>query len=140
MNRQDLKDYKFLKARIDEKLNDYEEQFTRVTKVTATLDGMPKAKNKPSYTIEEFIDNSNELINLLNKDIKKQKEIIEQLERMRNEKYYTVLYMRYIENKTLEEVASKIGYDYYETCKINGKALNEFDKLHNFAQDSTTFL
>lgn len=130
MNRQDLKDYKFLKARIDEKLNDYEEQFARVTKVTANMDGLPKAKNKPNYTVEELIDSSNELIGLLNKDIIKQKEIIKQLDCMNNEKYYTVLYMRYIENKSLEEVASRIGYSYNETCKFNGEALNEFDKLH----------
>lgn len=130
MNRQDLKDYKFLKARIDEKLNDYEEQFARVTKVTANMDGLPKAKNKPNYTVEELIDSSNDLIKLLNKDIIKQKEIIEQLEQMNNEKYYTVLYMRYIESKPLEEVASRIGYSYNETCKFNGEALNEFDKLH----------
>lgn len=130
MNRQDLKDYKFLKARIKEKLNDYEEQFAKVTKITSSLDGLPKAKNKPNYTVEELIDSSQELIALLNKDLKKQKEIIEQLENMNNEKYYTVLYMRYIENKPLEEVASKIGYSYNETCKFNGEALNEFDKLH----------
>lgn len=145
MNRQDLKDYKFLKARIDEKLNDYEEQFARVTRMTQTIDGMPKAHNKPNYTVEELIDSSNELIALLNKDVIKQKEIISQLDSMENEKYHTVLYMRYIENKPLEEVASKIGYDYYETCKINGKALNEFDKLdeikmHKKTQDNTTFL
>ena len=129
MNRQDLKDYKFLKARIDEKLNDYEEQFARATKITANMDGMPKAKNKPNYTLEELIDSSNELIKLLNDDIIKQKQIIEQLNNMENEAYHTILYLRYIHNESFEEIAEKIGYSYYPTCKMHGKALNEFDKL-----------
>lgn len=143
MNRQDLKDYKFLKARIDEKLNDYEEQFARVTKMTQTIDGMPKAHNKPNYTVEELIDSSNELIALLNKDVIKQKEIISQLDSMENEIYHTILYLRYIHNKTFEEIADKIGYSYYPTCKMHGKALNEFDKLDkvsNQEQDKATFL
>lgn len=129
MNREDLKNYKFLKARIQEKLNDYEEQFSKVTKITQTYDGMPKGNNKPNYTIEELIDNSNEIIELFNEDLIKQKQIIKQLKLMNNEKYYTILYLRYIECKPLEEVATIVGYSYNETCKFNGQALNEFDKL-----------
>jgi hypothetical protein len=136
MNRQDLKDYKFLKARIDEKMRRYEEEFARATKMTQTIDGMPKAQNKPNYTIEEFLDASNELIMLFNEDLKKQAEIEKQLRAMNNEKYYTILYFRYIENKPLEYVASKIGYSYNETCKFNGEALNEFDKLDELHKKS----
>lgn len=143
MNRQDLKDYKFLKARIDEKLNDYEEQFARVTKVTASLNGIPKAHNKPNYTVEELIDSSNELIKLLNKDVNKQKEILEQLDSMDNELHHTILYLRYIHDKSFWEIADKIGYSYYPTCKMHGKALNEFDeldKVSNKEQDKATIL
>ena len=28
-----------------------------------------------------------------------------------------------------------LGYNYYDTCKIHGKALNEFDELHKKSQD-----
>lgn len=129
MNREDLKDYRFLKARIQEKLNDYEEQFAKVTKITQSFDGMPKGNNKVNYTVEELIDNSNELIELFNEDLKKQKEIMKQLKMLNNEKYYTILYLRYIECKPLEEVSTIVGYSYNETCKFNGQALNEFDKL-----------
>lgn len=131
MNRQDLKDYKFLKLRIQEKIEDYQEQFDKVTSMTSKIDGLPKGNNKPNYTIEELIDSSNELIKLFNDDLKKQSDIINQLKLLNNEKYHTILYMRYIENKSLEEISSKIGYSYNETCKFNGQALNEFDKLEN---------
>lgn len=129
MNRQDLKDYKFLKVRIDEKMRRYEEDFARATKMTQTLDGMPKAHNKPNYTVEEFLDASNELIMILNEDLKKQADIEKQLNAMNNEIYHTILSLRYLHNKTFEEIADKIGYSYYPTCRMHGKALNEFDKL-----------
>lgn len=129
MNREDLKNYRFLKARIDEKIEDYEEQFARITKITANMDGMPKAHNKNNYSVEEFLDKSNELIRLYNNDIEKQKEILKQLERMNNQVYYTILYLRYIHNKSFEEIADKIGYSYYPTCRMHGKALNKFDDL-----------
>lgn len=138
MNRQDLKDYKFLKIRIDEKMRRYEEDFARATKMTQTLDGMPKAHNKPNYTIEEFLDASNELIMILNEDLRKQADIEKQLKSLNNETYYTILSLRYIYNKSFEEIADKIGYSYYPTCRMHGKALNEFDgldKLSNEKQD-----
>ena len=133
MNRQDLKNYKFLKMRINERMEKYEKDFSRVTRITQTLDGMPKAHNKPNYSLEEFLDASNELIMLLNEDLKKQAEIEKQLKAMNNEKYYTALYLRYIkyseERNPLECTASTMNYSYNEMCTINGEALDRFDEL-----------
>ena len=133
MTREDLKDYKYLKLRIDKKLEKYEEEFTKATKITTTIDGMPKARNKPNYVVEEFIDTSNEIIKLFKEDLKKRADIENQLKSMNNERYYTALYLRYIEYATeknpLEHVASDLNYSYNEMCKINGEALNKFDEL-----------
>jgi len=133
MTREDLKNYKFLKLRIDKKLENYERDFAKVTKMSSTLDGMPKAQNKPNYSLEDFLDSSMEIINLFQEDIRKQAEIEKQLKQMNNERYYTALYLRYIQYATeknpLERVASDMNYSYNEMCKINGEALNQFDKL-----------
>lgn len=133
MTREDLKDYKYLKLRIDKKLEKYEEEFTRATKMTSTIDGMPKAHNKPNYVLEDFIDASNEIIKLFKEDLQKQADIEKQLKAMNNEKYYTALYLRYIEYATeknpLEHVALEMNYSYNEMCKINGDALNKFDEI-----------
>lgn len=135
MTREDLKGYKFLKIRVDKKLETYEEDFTRATKMTSTITGMPKALNKPNYVVEEFIDASREVIELLNEDLRKKAEIEKQLKAMNNERYHTALYLRYIEYATeknpLEHVASDMNYSYNEMCKINGEALNRFDELDN---------
>lgn len=133
MTREDLKDYKYLKLRIDKKLEKYEEEFTRATKMTSTIDGMPKAHNKPNYVLEDFIDASNEIIKLFKEDLQKQADIEKQLKAMNNERYYTALYLRYIEYATeknpLEHVALEMNYSYNEMCKINGDALNKFDEI-----------
>lgn len=133
MTREDLKNYKFLKLRINKKLEKYEEDFTIATKATTLITGMPKAHNKPNYIVEDFIDASQEIIKLFQEDLKKQAEIEKQLKAMNDEKYHTALYLRYIEYATeknpLEKVASDMSYSYNEMCKINGEALNKFDEL-----------
>ncbi len=134
MNREDLKNYKFLKIRIDKKLEDYERDFARATRMTSVIDGMPKAQNKPNYVIEDFLDASMEIINLFKEDLQKQADIEKQLKAMNDEKYHTALYLRYIvyatEKNPLEHVASTMNYSYNEMCKINGDALNKFDELN----------
>lgn len=133
MNREDLINYKFLKMRVDKKTEDYERDFSRATKITNVIDGMPKAHNKPNYVVEDFIDASTELIKLFNADLQKQADIEKQLKAMNDEKYYTALYLRYIvyatEKNPLEQTASTMNYSYNEMCKINGEALNKFDEL-----------
>lgn len=135
MTRVDLKDYRFLKVRINKKLEDYETDFTRATKMTSVIDGMPKAHNKPNYVVEEFIDASMEIIDLFKEDLRKQAEIEKQLRAMNDERYHTALYLRYIEYATeknaLEHVALDMNYSYNEMCKIIGEALNKFDELDN---------
>lgn len=140
MNREDLKNYKFLKIRIDTKLEDYERDFARATKMTSVIDGMPKAQNKPNYVVEDFLDASMEIVNLFKEDLKKQADIEKQLKAMNDERYHTALYLRYIvyatEKNPLEHVASTMNYSYNEMCKINGEALNKFDELDNMDKKS----
>lgn len=133
MTREDLKEYKYLKIRIDTKLEDYERTFARATKMTSVIDGMPKAQNKPNYVVENLIDASMEIMELYNEDLKKQADIEKQLKAMNDERYHTALYLRYIvyatEKNPLEHVARTMNYSYNEMCKINGEALNKFDEL-----------
>jgi len=142
MTREDLKNYKFLKIRIDKKLEDYERDFARATKMTSVIDGMPKAQNKPNYVLEDFIDASNDIIELFNEDLRKQADIEKQLRAMNDEKYHTALYLRYIvyatERNPLEQVASTMNYSYNEMCKINGEALNRFDELDDCIKNHKT--
>ena len=132
-NREDLKKYKYNQKYIKRQLEDYEEKLETVQKLTASYSDMPKAQNKPNYTIENLMDKYNEIIEILNKDQERQNEIIFHIRRL-EEPFKTILTDRYIYDMSLEETSVDIGYAYENTCRLHGKALNMFDEL-----DKSTF-
>ena len=91
---------------------------------------MPKAQNKPSYTLENLMDRYDYILELLNKEQEKQNIIFEQIMKV-DEPYRTILTSRYIDNKSLEEISTIIHYSYDRTCKMHGIALNLFDKIQS---------
>ena len=128
MTREDLKNYKYRKDWIQSQINKYIEQREQAIGLSQYFDGMPKAQNKPNYALEELVDKYNELINIMNEEQNLQNEIIKQLNKLKPI-YKLILYKRYIEGKSLEEVSTEIGYSYNKTCTFNGDALDEFDKI-----------
>lgn len=134
MNRENLKELKYSIEWVKEQIERYEEQRTIVLNITQNLDGMPKAKNKESYSIENLIDKYDELLQILAVEQEKINAVLIEINKLRPLNK-AVITKRYIEGKTFETISSEIGYDYYNTCKIHGKALNEFDKLAKNCQD-----
>ena len=111
MNREDLKNYKYSQKWIKRQLEKYEEQRSTVLNISKTIDGMPHAKNKPNYSLENLIDKYDEILEILKKDQEKQNEILMQIRKI-EEPYRTILTDKYILNMTLEETAVDIGYAY----------------------------
>ena len=130
MNREDLKKYKYNQKWIKRQLERYQEQLSTVMNISASLNGMPKAKNKPNYALEELMDKYNEIINILKKDQEKQNEILMHIHKI-DEPYRTVLTDKYILEMSLEEISVDIGYAYENVCRMHGTALNMFDDIHN---------
>lgn len=132
--RDDLKGLKYSQEWVTKQIEKYEEQRTMVMNISQNLDGMPKAQNKPNYALENLLDQYNELLNILAEEQRKINKIIVQINQL-SPIHKTIITKRYIEGKSFETIASEIGYDYYNTCKLHGKALNEFDKLTKKDQD-----
>ena len=128
MKREDLKNYRYNKNWIKRQLENYEEQKTIVYNISQNLDGMPKAKNKPNYGLENLMDQYNKILEILEKDQEKQNEIILQIRRL-EEPYKTILTDKYILGMSLEEISVEIGYAYENVCRMHGTALNKFDEL-----------
>ena len=128
MNREDLKNYKYNQKWIKRQLEKYEEQKAIVYGITQNLDGMPKAKNKPNYSLENLMDQYDKILEILEKDQKKQNEIILQIRKL-EEPYKTILTDKYILGMSLEEISVEIGYAYENVCRMHGTALNKFDDL-----------
>lgn len=56
--------------------------------------------------------------------------IINQIQRLTNETYVSLLYKRYVEFKRLEEIAAEMNYTYLYVRKMHGYALKEFQQIH----------
>ena len=130
MNREDLKNYKYNQNWIKRQLEKYEEQKAIVYNISQILDGMPKAKNKPNYSLENLMDQYDKILEILEKDQEKQNEIILQIRRL-EEPYKTILTDKYILGMSLEEISVEIGYAYENVCRMHGTALNKFDNLES---------
>ena len=130
MNREVLKNYRYNQNWIKRQLENYEEQKTIVYNITQSLDGMPKAKNKPNYGLENLMDQYDKILKILEKDQEKQNEILLQIRRL-EEPYRTILTDKYILGMSLEEISVEIGYAYENVCRMHGTALNKFDNLES---------
>lgn len=130
MNRDDLKNYRYNQNWIKRQLEKYQEQKTMVYSISQNLDGMPKAKNKPNYGLENLMDQYDKILEILEKDQKKQNEIILQIRKL-EEPYKTILTDKYILGMSLEEISVEIGYAYENVCRMHGTALNKFDDLES---------
>ena len=128
LTREDLKNYKYNQNWIKRQLEKYEEQKAVVYGITQNLDGMPKAKNKPNYGLENLMDQYDKILKILKEDQEKQNEIILQIRRL-EEPYKTILTDKYILGMSLEEISVEIGYAYENVCRMHGTALNKFDDL-----------
>lgn len=130
MKREDLKNYRYNKNWIKRQLENYEEQKTIVYNITQNLDGMPKAKNKPNYGLEDLMDQYDKILKILKKDQEKQNEILIQIREL-EEPYRTILTDKYILGMSLEEISVEVGYAYENVCRMHGTALNKFDNLES---------
>lgn len=140
MNRKDLKDYKNNQRWIHGRLEYIEEYKNNITNITAVLSDMPNGSKQVQDNMAEklsiLIDTINELLEKVVEESKKQKIILEQLDKL-EQPYKLILDSVYIKGKSLVKVASEIGYNYEYMRKMNGIALNKFDKLCNKEQKVT---
>ena len=131
MTREELKDYKHNQEWIKGRLEYIEEYKTNITNITAVLSDMPKGSRQVEDNMAEkiaiLLDNINEIMQKIVKESRKQKQILEQLDKV-EQPYRLILEKTYIQGKSLVTTASEMGYDYKYMCKMNGIALKKFDE------------
>ena len=134
MTREDLKEYKYNQKWIKGRLEYIEEYRTSITNITSILSDMPKGSREVQDSMAEkvaiLLDNVNELMAKIIKVQDKQKEVLEQLDKV-EQPYRLILEKEYIQGKTLVTVASEMNYNYEYMKRMNGIALNKFDEKGN---------
>ena len=58
---------------------------------------------------------------------------ISSIEQLTNNTYRDILFKRYVELKTFEEISVELGYVYNYTCNLHGDALKELSKVLNLS-------
>lgn len=132
MTRQDLKEYKYNKQWIEDKIQYIEELKESINKLTATISDMPKGSRQVedgmAEKISSLMDSVNEILDKVNELHKKQMDIEKALCKI-EQPYRNILDKVYIQGKTLVTIANEMSYNYEYMKRMHGIALNKFDEV-----------
>lgn len=140
MNREDLREYKYTQQLIKDRIEYLQEYKERISNISQILSDMPRGTRQINDSfaekIAELTDSVDSLINKIHIETKKQKKILEQIDRV-EQPYRLILDKVYIQGKSLVTVASDLQYDYKYICKQHGIALNKFDEINTTKEVET---
>ena len=140
MSKQTLsaKDYLSQAYRIDQRINSKIEQVQSLralsTKATATLSDVPPSKgtrnvHRMEDVIAKMVDLEMEINADLNRLIDLKHEIITVVKCVENPEHQTLLELRYLCFKTLEEIAMEINWSIRQVYYMHGEALKEVEQI-----------
>ena len=140
MNRENLKNFKHNQEWIEGRFEYIEKYKASLTNITTILSDMPKGSRQVEDSMAEKIatlyDSIDDLLVRINEQNKKQGEILNQLEKVK-QPYRLILEKAYIQGKSLVTVASEMNYTYEYMRKMNALALIKFDEIEKMSQNVT---
>lgn len=90
-------------------------------------------KNKLEEAVVRLSDRMEQLDEKIAKVSLEIDDRISSIEKLSDEVYRNVLFKRYAEDKSFEQISMELGYAYNYTCNIHGDALKELSKVLNFS-------
>ena len=123
-----LRQYKLMTARIRNREHDLAELREERESISINLDGMPHGtslSDKTARLAAQLADAEEEIIELRSEAWSIRMEIVRTLNRIQTPEYNTLLYLRYIEGKTWEQIAVEMHYTFRHTTRLHGDALRE---------------
>lgn len=90
-------------------------------------------KNKIEEAMLKLSDRIEELDNRIAEVSLEVDDRISSIEKLSNDTYRNVLFKRYVEDMTFEQISVEMGYAYNYTCTIHGDSLKELSKVLNFS-------
>lgn len=111
-------------AMIENKLIEREQWRDLALSITAQMDGervqSSGAKDKMAMAVEACLDMADEILKEVNNLVRVKKDVTQTIEELYSVTEYKVLHMRFIQYKTLQEIADHYGRDYEwakKTCQ-----------------------
>ena len=87
--------------------------------------------DKIGSTVGNIIDKENELKSIIDDYISKRQKRIAVIEKLKDLIEYDILHKRYVQMKSLDEIAIELGYSYVWVCKKHNSALLNIQKIRN---------
>lgn len=85
--------------------------------------------DKIGSTVGQIIDKENDLKSTIDEYISKRQERIAVIEELRDPVEYDIIHKRYVQLKSLDEIAIELGYSYVWICKKHNSALFNIQKI-----------
>ena len=128
-----LKQVKRLDVCIENKLDELEHLKAMVTKITSTLKGDVVSgggnQDKLGDAVSRIVDLENEINQAIDDYVDKKREISAVIEKVQDPDQMRVLYKRYFDGMTWEQIACDIHMTYRNVCYIHGRALQAVDEI-----------
>lgn len=101
--------------------------------ITANMDGervqSSGSKSKMADALNRCVDTETEIDSLVDRLVDLKKRVTEVIERLESPTEYNVLHMRYIQFKSLQEIADRYGKEYGWATTTHGRALANVQKV-----------
>ena len=101
--------------------------------ITANMEGervqSSSPKSKMASAVEKIVDMEAEINALIDKLIDTKKDVIKTIESLDSTCEYQVVHLKYIQDKTFEEIAEEMNRSYSAITTIHGRALVSVQKI-----------
>lgn len=98
-------------------------------KVTSSISGQPKGSGRSREEIIcKMVDLEKELDEKIDRMVELRIKIEKEISLVADQRYRSILQMRYINGWTLEKIAVETGYSWRQVNRIHGQALERFRK------------
>lgn len=128
-----LKEVEKLDIRIKNKLIEQQQWREVALGITANMDGervqSSGAKSKMADAVIKCVDTGEEIDSLIDILVDTKKDVIQTIEALDSATEYNVLHMRYIQYKSLQEIADHYGRDYGWATTTHGRALKSVQEI-----------
>ena len=139
--KEELLQYKYAREKVQETLEEYQKYKDRAEKMTSIISNMPRgtsSSDKVADNAVKMADLSAEYEKRWLEAENKKLEIEKNIDLV-EEPYRTILYMKYVQGKKLEEIAYKMNANYTYICEQHGVALKKYkENKENRTYPNTT--
>lgn len=131
-----LRQLKTASIKIEQKEDELERLKAAAESISANNES-ERVQTTPKDRVSEDVARIMDLKEEINRDIEKllilRNKIINEIQSLDSPVYIDILYKRYVEYKTLEEIAVEMSYSYRQVLRLHGLALQDFKRWHTMS-------